>query len=77
MRCEDALFRLWEFLDQELGPDEATAVRSHLTSCPHCNTAYCCDRAFLELLARQRSRCAAPLALRRFLENSQSYIDRY
>jgi anti-sigma factor (TIGR02949 family) len=63
MRCEEVLIRLWEYLDQELSPEEADLVRLHLRSCPQCHPAYCCDRAFLELLARQRSACSAPAGL--------------
>jgi anti-sigma factor RsiW len=55
MRCEDVLAVLWEYLDQELAPEEAGVVRAHLSGCPHCHPAYCCDRAFLALLARQRA----------------------
>jgi mycothiol system anti-sigma-R factor len=63
MRCEDVLSRLWEYLDQELASEEASRVRAHLKDCPDCRPAYCCDRAFLELLSRQRSRCSAPVGL--------------
>ena len=60
MKCEEVLIRLWEYLDEELASEEAAAVTSHLSDCRHCHPAYCCDRAFLELLARQRARCSAP-----------------
>ena len=63
MECKEVLVRLWEYLDEELRPEEARAVASHLTGCPHCHPAYCCDRALLELLARQKARCTAPPAL--------------
>lgn len=63
MRCEEVLVSLWEYLDEELSPEEAEGVRAHLRGCPHCHPAYCCDRAFLELLARQRRRCSAPATL--------------
>lgn len=63
MRCEDVLIRLWEYLDEELGPEEAEVIRAHVGTCPHCHPANCCDRAFLALLARQRSRCSAPSRL--------------
>jgi mycothiol system anti-sigma-R factor len=63
MKCEEVLSRLWEYLDQELAPEEANAVRAHLSSCGCCHPAYCCDRAFLELLARQRGRGSAPPTL--------------
>jgi mycothiol system anti-sigma-R factor len=63
MRCEEVLIRLWEYLDEELTAEEAERVKGHLRSCPRCHPAYCCDRAFLELLARQRGRCTAPFSL--------------
>jgi mycothiol system anti-sigma-R factor len=63
MRCDDVLTRLWEYLDEELAPEEARAVRAHLSDCRHCHPAYCCDRALLELLARQRDRYVAPKTL--------------
>ena len=60
MRCEEVLIRLWEYLDEELASEEAAAVKFHLHDCRQCHPAYCCDRAFLELLARQRATCSAP-----------------
>lgn len=63
MRCEEVLLRLWEYLDQELAREEAARVKAHLDRCARCHPAYCCDRAFLELLARQRATCSAPTLL--------------
>ena len=63
MRCEEVLIRLWEYLDDELTPEEVEVIRGHLEGCRRCYPAYCCDRAFLALLARQRSRCTAPARL--------------
>jgi predicted anti-sigma-YlaC factor YlaD len=63
MQCEAVLVLLWEYLDEELSSEEAEAVGAHLSQCPKCRPAYCCDRALLELLARQRNRCSAPPAL--------------
>jgi predicted anti-sigma-YlaC factor YlaD len=63
MRCEEVLMLLWEYLDEELAAEEAVAVTGHLRDCCQCHPVYCCDRAFLELLARQRSRCSAPPTL--------------
>lgn len=62
MECEEVLNRLWEYLDQELGPEEAKAVGEHLHDCPTCHPTYCCDRALLELLARLRDGCSIPPA---------------
>lgn len=63
MRCEEVLIRLWEYLDDELTPEEVEVITGHLKGCRRCHPAYCCDRAFLALLARQRSRCSAPASL--------------
>lgn len=63
MRCEEVLLCLWEYLDQELAREEAEAVAAHLDHCGRCHPAYCWDRAFLELLARQRGNCSVPAAL--------------
>lgn len=63
MNCEEVLVLLWEYLDDELAPEEVETVGAHLRRCDSCHPAYCCDRAFLELLARQRARCSAPPVL--------------
>jgi anti-sigma factor (TIGR02949 family) len=54
MTCEDVLTRLWEYLDDELAPEEVRAVGMHLGGCPECHGAYCCDRAFLSIIGRSR-----------------------
>ncbi|HEY3011490.1 MAG TPA: zf-HC2 domain-containing protein [Gemmatimonadales bacterium] len=64
MECEEVGLCLWEYLDQELAPEEAVAVGAHLEGCFRCYPAYCWNRSFLELLARQRASCCAPAALR-------------
>jgi len=63
MECKEVLICLWEYLDEELRPEEAEAVAAHLRHCGACYRAYCCDRALLDLLARQRTACSAPPAL--------------
>jgi len=63
MECEEVLIRLWEYLDQELGPKEAKAVRDHLDGCTGCYPAFGCGRALLRVLARQRANCGAPPGL--------------
>jgi len=63
MRCNEVLTVLWEYLDEELAPTEAGAVQLHLDRCPQCHPAYCCDRAFLELLARQCANTPTPAKL--------------
>jgi mycothiol system anti-sigma-R factor len=63
MECEEVLIRLWEYLDQEIGPKEAEEVRTHLNKCAGCYPAYGCGRALLRVLARQRANCSAPPSL--------------
>lgn len=64
MECEEVLIRLWEYLDDELGPEEARVVEAHLRDCRGCYPKYRRDRLFLLLLARQRTKSSAPAALR-------------
>ena len=63
MECKEVLICLWEYLDQELKPEVAAEVAAHLSHCGACYPAYCCDRALLDLLARQRTPCSAPATL--------------
>jgi len=64
MECERVLARLWEYLDQELGPEEAGLIRVHLADCSGCLPIYRCHGALLRLIARQRAGCTAPASLR-------------
>jgi anti-sigma factor (TIGR02949 family) len=72
MECEEVSNRLWEYLDKELDPEDARSVGEHVHGCPWCARAYCCARAFLRLLARQRETCVVPdgfvLRMRRLLQ---------
>jgi mycothiol system anti-sigma-R factor len=62
MTCEDVLTRLWEYLDEELAPEEVRALGVHLGGCSECHGAFCCDRAFLSMISRLRCvRAPAPL----------------
>jgi mycothiol system anti-sigma-R factor len=63
MKCEEVLARLWEYLDEELAPEEADDMRAHLGHCGDCYPAYCWDKAFLQLVARLRDSCSAPASL--------------
>jgi anti-sigma factor RsiW len=69
MQCEEVLRQIWEYLDRELSREEAQAVELHLTQCASCHPVYCCDRAFLALLARQRARCRAPSTLIKWMRD--------
>ncbi len=60
MECKDVLTRLWEYLDEELAPEDAAAVATHLSGCPSCRPCCSFDTNFLALLRRQRARLSAP-----------------
>lgn len=68
MRCEEALARLWEFLDDELPPVDQVAVRKHLEICTRCYPKYDFQRAYFRFLHQinHRDRVAAEVRRRLF-----------
>jgi hypothetical protein len=54
IRCEEAIARLWDFLDGELPPDQEGAVLRHLEVCNRCYPQYDFRRAYLEFTWRVR-----------------------
>ena len=67
IRCEEALERLWEFLDGELEAASEAAVQSHLEVCARCYPRYDFQRAYFKLMHRIQERDAVPRHLRRRL----------
>jgi len=65
--CEDALARLWDFLDGELPAADESTVKEHLEICNRCYPRYDFQRAYFEFLRRLREREEAPPAMRRRL----------
>ncbi len=65
--CEDALARLWEFLDGELPPAEEDELQEHLDVCARCYPQYDFQRAYFEFTRRINEREHAPPRLRRRL----------
>jgi anti-sigma factor RsiW len=66
MLCDEVVILLWEYLDQELAPEDAAEVAIHLSHCSVCYPVYCHDRALLALVARSKRSVTAPLALARW-----------
>jgi mycothiol system anti-sigma-R factor len=60
--CATVLENLWEFLDAELSAEDLAAIARHVALCTPCRHAAGFDRAFLELIRRQR-RGTAPAQL--------------
>ncbi len=56
IRCEEAMARLWEFLDGELEDVEEAAVRKHLEVCNRCYPKYDFQRAYFEYMQRTSRR---------------------
>jgi len=67
IRCEDALSRLWEFLDGELPPDGERELQQHLEVCGRCYPQYDFRRAFLEYTRRLVAEHHVPPELRQRL----------
>ena len=61
--CNDALDRLWEYLDAELGAPDAETVRAHLAECEGCLEEYDVD-VVVKTLVRRGCQEAAPDGLR-------------
>jgi anti-sigma factor (TIGR02949 family) len=62
--CEEALERLFEWLDGELEGEDAEAVGGHLEMCGRCYPVLTFERAFQEALERAKSEPEAPAGLR-------------
>lgn len=62
--CDQVIARLWEYVDDELRPENAAAVRAHLEICSRCFPQYDFQRAYKEFVHR-RARQPLPPALRR------------
>ncbi|MDT8436141.1 MAG: zf-HC2 domain-containing protein [Gemmatimonadota bacterium] len=54
--CEEAVARLWEFLDGELEHVDEDEVRQHLEICRKCYPKYDFQRAYFERLRRAEKR---------------------
>lgn len=63
--CQEALDRLYEFLDEELTPELAEEVRQHLEACAPCLKLSAFESAYLRFLEARTRAKAAPEALRR------------
>ena len=61
--CADALDRLWEYLDAELGAPDAETVRAHLAECEGCLEEYDVD-VVVKTIVKRGCQEAAPDGLR-------------
>jgi mycothiol system anti-sigma-R factor len=61
--CEEALDRLFEYIDGELTPSELEQVSSHLKECPPCEAEHKLNEKIKSRVAATGGECA-PEALR-------------
>lgn len=62
--CSEALLRVYEFLDGELGPDECAKIQAHLDECGPCLKEYDLDTTLKALIKRSCGCESAPDTLR-------------
>lgn len=62
--CSEALLRVYEFLDGELGPSECAKIQAHLDECGPCLNEYNLDTTLKSLIKRSCSAEHAPETLR-------------
>lgn len=65
--CEQAVDRLWDYLDGELDAAEREAINTHLNHCPTCLRMLNDESALKQLLARACSNDCAPPELRNWV----------
>ena len=63
--CDEALERVYEYLDGELTEAVERAIRRHLAACARCEPRFEHERVFLEFIAQRARLEQAPPALRR------------
>ncbi|MDV3220018.1 mycothiol system anti-sigma-R factor [Intrasporangium sp.] len=62
--CSEALLRVYEFLDGELGPSECAKIQAHLDECGPCFNEYNLDTTLKSLIKRSCANEHAPDTLR-------------
>ena len=62
--CSEALLRVFEFLDGEMGPDECRKIQAHLDDCTTCLKQYHVDQALKAMVKRSCACEEAPMELR-------------
>ncbi|MFP5331468.1 MAG: zf-HC2 domain-containing protein [Acidimicrobiia bacterium] len=45
--CQEALDKLYAYLDQELDPDSVAVIRDHIDDCPPCGGAFAFEEKLL------------------------------
>lgn len=64
-RCNRAMQRVWEYLDDELPRAETARLRHHVRDCATCGPHFRFERRLLDRIAAVRPTCADTAAVRR------------
>ena len=62
--CSEVLYRVYEYLDGEMSPDDTDKIRQHLVECGPCFKEYDLDQALKALVKRSCQCEEAPVTLR-------------
>ncbi|MEO3938340.1 mycothiol system anti-sigma-R factor [Dermatophilaceae bacterium Soc4.6] len=62
--CSEALLRVYEYLDGEMGEGDVAKIKIHLDECTACLKQYHLDEALKAVIKRSCSSEAAPVELR-------------
>lgn len=64
MDCSQALYRMMEYVDGEMTPDDKRSLAAHLASCAPCLAEHDLDQMLRDVVHRSCAREAAPARLR-------------
>ncbi|HET7037803.1 MAG TPA: mycothiol system anti-sigma-R factor [Thermomicrobiaceae bacterium] len=59
-KCDEALKRLYEYLDRELSSEELVEVQRHLDACPPCRDRFTFEADVLRLVRKSCRDVSAP-----------------
>ncbi len=62
--CSEALLRVYEFIDGEMGPEDCAKIQAHLDECGNCLKQYHVDQALKAMVKRSCACEEAPVELR-------------
>jgi anti-sigma factor (TIGR02949 family) len=66
--CDHVIAKLWEYVDGELGEEQAEKIRAHLEICGRCFPQYNFQRAYKEFIRRSGEQPLPPGLRRRVFE---------
>lgn len=64
LNCQEALDKLYGYLDRQLSEDELAEVRQHLARCPHCDDHFRFEENVLRRVHQVCREVETPAALR-------------